>query len=276
MSSSSDNKVIVRVEVEVNGVAVEPKGFVKPLEILTPQPGPNDDTPVFWNGTSYSISFATGNSPVIASAFATKIQAFAYPSTSLNLLDPKYGTPDAKAVTAILSAGSWVCSQSNGNAVPGGAGDHIPNGYNNSTLLVWYTFTGMSNPLLEAICYHGLIMGSGSGAPSGSTGPIPVHSPIGARPKSTVLVARFTGGLSPLREVRLVWNGVSWVGSTHAGGGTVLTLMHFDSVYQLQASGPGVAFVVAGRPRSTDPFHWSISGTAIGAHAGDFKVDITE
>jgi hypothetical protein len=271
MLSSSDGKVVVHLEVEVDGTKVH----LKPTEILTPQPGPNDDTPVFWNGTSYSIVSATGASLVINSSYAAKVQAYAYPATNLNLLDPTYATPDTRAVTAIVVGGSWICSRANGNAVPGGAGDNIPNGYNNSTLLVWYTFNGIPKPVLETTLYHGLITGSGSGIPSGSMGPGNLNQPA-ARPKSTVLSAQFTGGLSPLREVRLVWNGVSWVGMTHAGGGTVLTLMHFDSFFQLQASGPGVAFVVAGRPRSMNPFHWSISGTAIGNHAGDFKVDITE
>jgi len=49
-----------------------------------------------------------------------------------------------------------------------------------------------------------------------------------------------------------------------------------NSICQLQAAGPGAAFIVAERADSFKPFHWSATGIAFGALAGDFAVQIME
>jgi hypothetical protein len=85
-----------------------------------------------------------------------------------------------------------------------------------------------------------------------------------------------TRGLARLGNVVLQWNGVSWVGQTAGHGGCILSFQCNDSVCQLLASGPAATFVAAGKPTSFKPFHWSASGTAFGALAGDFTVQITE
>jgi hypothetical protein len=280
MSSSSDNKVVVHVEVEVNGVPVGPteleKGYAKfkPFALGLPQPSPLD-TPVFWYAGSQSagICCATGSSPIVNQQFATIVKAIAVPSTTVNLLDPKYASPPNQAATTTIINGNWQFWQASGNPVLGGAGDSIPGNPNNSTLLVWFLFTGAT--VLEATLYHGLYMNSGSTCPSGSAG-VGVSNQFVARSKSKYLVARFRGALAPLREVSLTWNGVNWVGMAKVEGGVIITLMECNGTYQLQAAGPAATFVVAGRPKAIQPFHWSVSGVAIGGHHGEFHVDITE
>jgi hypothetical protein len=272
----SQSKVTVRVEVVVEGGQATPlvKTFLKERNVQYPQPSPAD-TPVRQSGGVNYIN-AGGGSTVVLGHYPSVVYAMAYPNTTTDPNDPANATPPAGAVSDnTLADGTWSFTQAKGNQVPGAKCDGTSGAPNNSTLLVWYDYGGSPHQYtVEAMYFHGYCpAGSGSGPGLGAEART---VRVGCELLSTTLHATFTGALSALRTVKLAWNGASWVGETAGGGGSVLSFLWHDPVFQLLSAGPGTAFVVAGRPGSFHPFHWSAAGTALGASAGPFGVTITE
>jgi hypothetical protein len=273
---ANPSKVTVRVEVVVEGGQAAPvvttyegvRPLPRALLIERPQPSPAD-TPVLLAG-SMTLIEASGTSQLMLGHLPRLVWAKAFPTVYVDV--SQHQTPDAGAVQDTpLSDGSWSFTQAKGNAVPGAAFDSTPHGPNNSTLLVWFDFGG-SPPVfsVEGTPFHGFrAAGSGGFAP----GWVKVAS---SRLPAATLHASFRGSAGDLGDVKLHWNGTSWVGMTQRCGGALLSLVWAEPNCHLLAAGPGVSFAVAGPPDSLDPFHWRASGTASGELAGPFEVVVTE
>jgi hypothetical protein len=277
MSHTDDGKTVVRVEVEVG--AGKPKVTVDNIVVYESQrfvPRPltaSFSIPVCFNGTTGFINWS-GDSPVMNSQYAGSIQAIVVPGA----VDPTlktYATPLTGAVTGQMGlSGSYSFDQSLGNPIPGAQCGSGSAGAN--TLLVWFNFGG--SPTLyaiEATQFRGKCVGScGSGGSGGSLSGSAVQ--IGDMEHPHTLVATFTGALACLGTIKLAWNGVSWIGESSSGGGTIISFQCHKKTYQLLACGPGASFVLAEEPLKDHPFMWSASGKSIGTHAGTFKVTILE
>jgi hypothetical protein len=280
MKKLGDSKVTVRVEVTVEGASAGPvKTTVEVTHpvgpdhdhfgvIVKPEPSPSD-TPVFVIASQRCIE-SQGTSQQVQGHFPDKAFAMAFCGAAV---DPaKFPTPVSGSASADVdpSLGTWSFTVAKNNAVPGAdCCDGNAHGPNNSTLIVWFrfgsTFSQASTP------FHAYCPGSGSGA-----GPGVAKVVIGSQVLPATLHAVFSKALSSLGTVALVWNGVSWVGRSAHSGGAVLSLLCRDSDFQLQATGPATTFIVAGKPKSLRPFHWTIGGVAVGTLAGPFEVAVTE
>lgn len=256
---SSDNKVIVRVEVvieeagesarvtsiERSGQAALSHGGLIPLVISNPSPGSN--VPVTVNG----CIACNGQSPFKNSAYATTVYAKVYPNPNAN----PPATPPADALSGTPGAtGSWSF-----NTVPlASTQGNSPN----STLAVWYLFADGTYQM-EKVVFHGYMLGPFE------CGNLP---PFGA---SATLHATFTGALAKWGTVCLTWNGVTWAGES-TGGGCLLVLACHGEVFQLMSAGPDTSFLAAKPVQSRRPFTWSADGKALGKLAGPFAVTIVE
>ncbi len=283
MTKPGEGKVTVRVEVVVEGAGgapvrtvvevTQPTGpIIKQAQIDSPRPAPAD-TPVYSVNGNRVIE-ASGTSPQVGGSFPQKVWALAF--CGLTVTPQQFPTPPQGAVSDTpLSDGSYSFTRAKGNAVPGACCDGTPGSSgapNNSTLIVWFDFGGGPSSFATASTpFHGYCPGSGSGPALGS-GPVVVGSQV----VPALLHATFTGALAVLGSVALAWDGVSWVGETHHRGGAVLSLLGREATFQLQATGPATTFVVAAKPRSFRPFHWSARGQALGALAGKFEVTLLE
>jgi hypothetical protein len=282
MKKPADNKVNVHVEVLVSGAGATPvrttvnvecpaRSVIKSFrQIDKPQPSPAN-TPLCKVGPNLCVE-ASGKSDQVSGSFATTVFALAFCGTDVTT--QQFPQPPLGVVSDIPDpdTGAWSFNVAKGNAVPGACCDGISGGPNNSTLIVWYqfdddppTFSADSTP------FHGYCPGSGSGSPGGIGKVV-----VGSQVLPAALHATFTGALSPLGTVALAWNGVSWVGKSSHAGGLVLSLTCRDAAFQLHATGPCTTFVVAGKPSSLRPFHWSVRGQAIGTLAGAFELTVLE
>jgi hypothetical protein len=272
MTTSDGGKVIVRVEVVVEGLSEPAKATAsKPprqslsgrasIEPLAIDPFP-DNVPGYLIGGVYCME-ASGTSPLSGGQYAQVVKAMAYPTP--NYTPP--ATPPGNAATDTPAGNmNWSFTCAKGNPVPGGKFDNILNGPVNSTLVVWYFYGGSASSQSEPGNFHGYVAGSGSASElaiaRGARGPAVLH-------------AAFTGALASLGAVALVWNGVSWVGISSSGS-AVLSFCCHEGVYQLTSAGPATSFIVAAHPRSHEPFSWAAEGTGLGALAGPFGVTIVE
>lgn len=286
MSSPDPLKVTVRVDVVVEGGQVQPvqttvedsrqqliRQLARPLVPLIihyPLPSssgsPNNTTVYPVSGQNYIE--ANGNCLTMSGSFPSQVWAMAYPNPSINPSMSGYATPTSGAVMDTPTTGGWSFTRTKGNPIPGATYDSISGGPNNSTVIVWYYFGG--SPAVystEYTPFHGYLAsisgGSGSVNHSGTHGSVKLH-------------ATFTGTLSALGTVHLVWNGSIWFATPSGVGGSVLTFARIGSEYILILAGTGMAFTVTGATKSTSPFVWSGIGTAVGPVAGQFGVTITE
>ncbi|HWG45493.1 MAG TPA: hypothetical protein VN688_22205 [Gemmataceae bacterium] len=282
MSSSSDRKVTVRVEVVIEGGGEAPKvttfgpsttplmvgSFVKPYQIIYPKPSMTDTTVYVLGGQNYIE--ANGISPAMGGSYAQKVWAKAYPRPDASPDQSGLGMPPMDAVSDTPAGdGSWSFTRAKNNPVSACAADNKPGGPDNSTLIVWYQFGG-SYPNVEYTPFHGYLAvsgGSGSGAGSGL---------LVRAAGLTVLHASFTDALASLGTVALTWNGASWVGGSSAAGGCTLSLVLIEDSCYLISNGPGTVFVVRGVPGSSGLSPCSATGVANGVCAGSFGVTITE
>ena len=278
MMPSNDNRVSIHVNVIVDGVRlshqdehgaalVRPGSRLGSLEIRVPPSSTATNpanTPVTRIAGQNFIA-ADGTSPYL---ITYSVWGLAYDNISPAIPASPVGTAAVQGTLAV--DGSWQFTAANNNLVPGAACDNIDGGPDNSTLVIWYQHGLLGRWGIDQGTFHGYCPG-GSGS-SHSVVAIPAHPRIQAR----TLHAGFTRGLARLGNVPLQWNGVSWVGQTAEHGGCIVSFQCNDSACQLQACGPAAAFIAAGRPGSFKPFHWSATGIALGALAGDFAVQITE
>jgi hypothetical protein len=277
MTRANDNSVNVHINVVIDGVRMpQPPEMVKlPIQqrlglgslLIQVPPSSTSPSPANTPDDGNGCIAANGTSPY---PWTQTVWGLAY-----NNLTPVYptSTKSGYAVQGTLhSDGSWSFSAAAGNLIPGALFDSQFNGPDNSTLVIWYQYQ-LGTTLVwgyESGYFHGYRPGgSGSGS---AIAAIAAHPRITAR----TLHAGFTRGLARLGSVALQWNGVSWAGQAAGHGGCILSLQCSDSICQLVAGGPAAAFIVAGRPNSLTPFHWSATGTALGTLAGDFAVQITE
>jgi hypothetical protein len=280
MTTPSGGKVIVRVEVVVEGVsaaakattseavlpiAVEPprqsltdSGLMKP-QLIPPFPA---NVPVFIISGQNCIE-ASGTSPLKGGAYAQVVKAIAYPMPDVT---PPSTPPAGAVVDTPAGNQNWSFTRAKNNPVPGATYDNILNGPNNSSLAVWYFYGGSTSPQSDSCSFHGYIGGSGSACESaiarGAAGPAVLH-------------AAFTGALASLGTVTLSWNGVSWAGLS-TGGDAVLSFLGHSGAFQLMSAGPRTAFIVAAHPIAHQPFSWTAVGMAQGQLAGPFVVTIVE
>lgn len=291
MSNSGQDKVTVHVKVVVeggraasvetqsqDGLKLQTQGGLKLLQmgISYPAPCPTDTTIVSQSGGVNYIE-AWGDAPSVNGKLPWQVWALAYNSTGVSTL--QHPKPDVGAVntTPDPSTGHWSFLQVDNNPVPGAACDGTPcssGGSNNSTFLVWYDYGSPSSPnySVGSTIFHGYCPGSGGAAFAFK----PATLVVGSHHLAITLHATFTGALAQLGTVALIWNGVSWVGESAAGGGLVLSLLHHDGAFQLMSAGPGTAFIVAGKPKLCPRFSWTADGMARGALAGHFTVTIVE
>jgi hypothetical protein len=277
MTRANDNRVRININVVVDGVRMP-----QPHELAQQRGHPEFglgilliDQPPSSTATSPANTLDDGNGCIAANGTSPYASTQAVWGLAYNNLAPVYptSTRSPSAVQGTLySDGSWSFSAAAGNLVPGALFDSNFNGPDNSTLVIWYQYQSGTTLVwgYEPGHFHGYRPG-GSGSGPGIAA-IPAHPRIKAR----TLHAGFTRGLARLGSVALKWDGVSWVGQSSDHGGCILSFQCNDSVCQLQAGGPAVAFIAAGRPNSFKPFHWSATGTAFGALTGDFAVQITE
>jgi len=282
MTTPESGKVIVRVEVVIEGLGIPAKvttsETAQPMAVEPPrQPLTERDSikPLAIDPLSANVPVAcviggqncmeaSGTSLLLGGTYAQVVKAMAYPTPNY----PVPATPPAGAATDTPAGNqNWSFTCAKGNAVPGGKFDNILNGPVNSTLVVWYFFSGSGSTEPPDSCnFHGYQGGSGSASElaiaRGACGPAVLH-------------ATFTGALSSLGTVTLTWNGVSWAGLS-SGGDAVLSFLGHCGAFQLMSAGPGTAFIVASHPLAHQPFSWTAVGMAHGALAGPFGVTIVE
>lgn len=283
MSNSGQDKVTVRVEVVIEAgqaSSVEAHSLAGPIhrsdDITAPQPCPRD-TPIVLQMGGKNYIEAWGGSPTINGKLPWKVWALAYPMTGVSTaMHPK---PDTGAISTTPTAtGQWSFLKADNKAVPNANCDKTPcssGGSNNSTLLIWWDYGTPSAPSyanVESRPFHGYCPGSGVAGRGATAGAVAV----GSHHLATTLRATFTGALAKLGTVGLTWNGVSWAGESSVGGGSVLSFLCHDETFQLMAAGPGAAFIVAGLPKTCQPFYWTAEGKAHGALNGPFGVTIVE
>jgi hypothetical protein len=285
MAGSSDNKVVVRVEVEVGGACVVKPVFQKLFATDYPEPWPKD-TPVINSGGQRFIPAHGNRSMGSPPKPAVIVRAKVYADPNLNPNDAQYKEPPADAPHDVPAPnGTWSFSATKNNLLPAPTCDadqgSLGQGDNNSTLLVWYAFLGLDHWVIEDTKFHAYCPpGSGTSGASGTSG-TPSGSGLigfGSQAVPAVLHATFLGSLAPLTTVPLAWNGLCWVGMSPALGGVLLAFNSAGMTCTLLSPGPGIAFMVAGAPASFTPFVWSGAGaaTGAGAGAGPFNVTVTE
>lgn len=280
MTTSGEGKVIVRVEVVIEGLGAAAKvttseaayaaalgpprrtlperDLIKPLAIDSFPP----NVPVYIIDGQNCIE-ASGTSPLVGGAYAQMVQAIAYPKPDVT----PPATPPAGAVTDMPAGNkNWSFTRVKGNPVPGATYDNILDGPDNSTFAVWYFYNSSSPSESEFSSFHGYIASSASASQlaiaHGTAGPAVLH-------------AVFTGALGALGTVTLTWNGVSWAGVS-SNGSAVLSFRGHGRAFELLSAGPATAFIAAAQPSSLQPFSWAVEGAAQGALAGHFRVTITE
>lgn len=269
MTTPCPNRITVRVEVAIDGcqatvVQSEERHHPNLFDLANPSFGGN--TPVTIVGGVKYVS-ASGTAPIASGKYPATATALAYDTAGVS--SSVHQTPEGGSVTVNVNqfTGAWSLP-----SVPGANCDGVDGGPNNSTLIVWYNYGTPSSPVysnVAASSFHGYCPGQPM---------MMIHTPeFASGPKATTLHATFTGSLSALHSVKLVWNGVSWVGEATAGGGCVLIFQCNNNVYQLMSAGPGTAFVVAGRSGGcATSFVWNAAGSALGSLSGPFGVTITE
>jgi hypothetical protein len=281
MTTSDGGKVIVRVEVLIEGLGTPGKvttsETVYPMALEPPRHSFTErasirrtaidplsaNVPVACVINGQSCMEASGTSLLVSGAFAQTVKAMAYSTPDF---PPPANPPDNAATDLPAGNPNWSFTCAKGNAVPGGKFTPDLNGPVNSTLVVWYFYSGSGSPESESCNFHGYQADPGSVSGSGIT-------PRGA--ERACLHATFTGALSSLGTVTLTWNGVSWAGISGLGG-AVLSFVGHSGAFQLLSVGPRTAFIVAEHPRSFRPFAWTAAGVAHGALAGPFSVTILE
>lgn len=274
MAQPNENRVTVHVTVVVEGgqagVVMEaaPK-IVPPRQLFRAidYPLSGQDTPVTACSGMYCTP-AHGTAPLSSgtSQYPYTAWALAYPSTSV--IPTQHPQPDPGAVSTLVnrSTGAWNFSQ-----VPGAKCEAKPAGIDNSTLMVWYDYNPPSSgpphfANTDLITFPGKCPASGGGVPLLAYA---IHP-------SETLYATFTGKLASLGTVTLKWNGAGWVGHSSGERAAVFSFLDYAGTFQLLGTGPGTAFVVAGRPRAARPFSWTAHGEAFGPLAGVFEVTIVE
>ncbi|HEY7313849.1 MAG TPA: hypothetical protein VH643_31150 [Gemmataceae bacterium] len=285
MSNPGQDKVTVRVEVVIEGgrtssVEMRSSGRLKGTYGYIKYPtSASDNTPIVRQTGGKNYIEAYGDSPMYYGAYPSRVWALAYPTKDV---DPAaHPKPDGDALSTFIdkSTGNWsfLLRQSQNNPVPNANCCATPcplEGDDNSTLLVWWdcsTSSSMDIRHVEAKHFYGYCPGSGGwGLPF-----TPGRVAVGSQHLPRTLHATFTEALAKLGRVTLTWNGVRWVGESIAGGSLVSLLCH-DGMFELMSAGPGAAFIVAGQPTVHPRFHWSVKGTALGTLSGHFGVTLTE
>lgn len=276
MSNSRQDRLTVRVEVVVEGgrstTIATPfaEGRAWYGHFITYPYSYSSNTPVVCQRSGVYYIEAWGESPS-DHPLPAKVWAYAYQPAGVSTT--AHPDPDPKAVwTKPTSTGHWSFHLSDNNPVPGAANpESASGGSNNSTLLVWWDDGNMiyNRDNRDFYSYN---PGSIPECPTTMGCTYAVGSPH----VPATLHATFTGALAKLGNVRLNWNGVSWVGESPLGGGCVLSLLGHGGAFQLMAAGPGAAFIVGGQPKVPPRFHWVAEGKAMGALSGPFGVTITE